>query len=62
MLKTITDDKYIELAKKKYESEGTLEIDDEAVISRSPEGGGAYVQAWVWVEDGEVKNENRKAQ
>jgi hypothetical protein len=30
--------------------EGRLEVDEEAVVSLS-EDGGAYVQAWLWVED-----------
>lgn len=34
----------------RYDDEGTLEIDDDATVSRSPDGG-AYVQAWVWVPD-----------
>ena len=46
----MTDEEYRQQAKKKYEDEGTLEIDDNAAISRSPEGNGAYVQAWVWVD------------
>lgn len=30
--------------------EGHIEVDDDAVVSLS-EDGGAYVQAWLWVED-----------
>lgn len=33
--------------------EGELEVDDDAKVSISPDGG-AYVQAWVWVTDDEV--------
>lgn len=35
-------------AKVQWESEGEIEIDDDAVVSTSKEG--AYVQAWVWVD------------
>ena len=38
------------LAQDEYHCEGSLEIDDHAVVSSSGDGG-AYVQAWVWVED-----------
>lgn len=44
---------YREAAKRIHESEGTLEIDSNAVVSVSDDGG-AYVQAWVWVYDSEV--------
>lgn len=33
--------------------EGALEVDDNAVVSES-EDGGAYVMAWVWVGDDEL--------
>lgn len=49
----MTDADYRALAKKKYEDEGVLEIDDNAKVSISedPQGvRGAYVQAWVWVD------------
>lgn len=39
----------IEMASKKYEREGTLEIDDNTVVSEGDDNG-AYVQAWVWVD------------
>lgn len=55
-----TDEEYRELARQQYASEGEIEIDDEAVVSRGDDPG-AYVQAWVWVaapdkedDDGEV--------
>ena len=34
-------------AKAEYNEEGRIEIDDNAILSRSDEG--AYVQAWVWM-------------
>ena len=49
---TMTDDEYREAARKEYQREGEIEIDDEAEVSRANEVGGddgAYVQAWVWV-------------
>ena len=30
--------------------DGELEIDDDAIVSIS-DGGGAYVAAWVWIDD-----------
>ena len=39
-----------EAAKAQYEDEGSIEIDDNAAVSRGSDNG-AYVQAWVWVED-----------
>lgn len=41
---------YRAMAKEKWESEGECEIDDNAIVSES-EDGGAYVQAWVWVDN-----------
>lgn len=37
------------IAKEQLQKDGELEIDDDAVVSIS-EDGGAYVQAWVWVQ------------
>lgn len=36
-------------AREMYHDEGTLEIDDNAIVSQSE--GGCYVAAWVWVAD-----------
>lgn len=36
------------MAREQWSEEGTLEIDDNAVISDGDDNG-AYVQAWVWV-------------
>jgi len=36
-------------AREIYHEEGTLEIDDNAIVSQSE--GGCYVAAWVWVPD-----------
>jgi hypothetical protein len=47
----IHDAQYIAAARKKHHaSDGTLEIDDLAKVSRSSDSG-AYVQAWLWVYD-----------
>jgi hypothetical protein len=39
--------KIVAEAKAEYSEDGRIEIDDNAILSRSEEG--AYVQAWVWV-------------
>jgi len=44
------DREYVDLARQKWQKEGEIEIDDNAVVSISDDGG-AYVQAWVWVYD-----------
>lgn len=44
---------FITDAKQIHECEGTLEVDDGAVVSRGDDG--AYVQAWVWVPRKEIK-------
>jgi hypothetical protein len=36
-------------ARRIYHEEGTLEIDDDAIVSQSE--GGCFVAAWVWVPD-----------
>ncbi len=46
----MTDERFREKAGEKYHSEGQIEIDADAVVSRG-EDAGAYVQAWVWVDD-----------
>lgn len=37
----------INQARAHYAEEGSIEIDDDAILSRSEEGD--YVQAWVWI-------------
>jgi hypothetical protein len=48
-----TDEQMRAAAKAQYEDEGSIEIDDDALISRAKPNSdkGAYVQAWVWVYD-----------
>lgn len=50
------DEDYRNAARRKYHDEGTCEIDDNAVVSVSDDEG-AYVQAWVWVYNDDVKRE-----
>ena len=47
----------IACARAMHHDEGVLEIDVNAKVSRSAgnEQAGAYVQAWVWVADSDVK-------
>lgn len=48
----------IEAAITRYESEGEIEIDREcAVVSRCDDPKGAYVSAWVWVQEEEIEEE-----
>ena len=51
--KSITDNQYIEAAKREYGREGEIEIDSNAIVSRGDDPG-AYVAAWVWVSNSEV--------
>lgn len=38
----------VEMAKSEHEDEGTIEVDDNAIVSEGDDNG-AYVEAWVWV-------------
>jgi hypothetical protein len=44
-----TDEWYRQKARSNYEDGGVIEIDREAAPSHG-DAGGAYVQAWIWVE------------
>lgn len=44
----MTDKEIIAEAREMYASDGEIEIDDNARVSRS-DAPGAYVAAWVWV-------------
>lgn len=50
----MTDAEYVEAAREEFGSDGELEIDEGAVVSRGSDGG-AYVAAWVWVEDPQMR-------
>lgn len=56
-MKTPTHEQIIQAAKNhKWVSEGVLEIDDNAKISRiEGSDAGAYVQSWLWIADEDVK-------
>jgi hypothetical protein len=45
-----TDEKYFQTAREKLTKEGSLEFDDDAVVSISEEKG-AYVECWIWIDD-----------
>lgn len=51
--------KYIDAARRNYAypSSDSIEVDDNATISGSGEGGdpGVWVQAWVWVTHEEIE-------
>lgn len=46
------DRKYRHVARLIHQEDGVLEIDDDARVSHCAEG--AYVQAWVWVDETDV--------
>ena len=54
MTRKFSDDDFRAEAKQVWESEGEIEIDDNAVVSQDEDSDepvyGAYVAAWVWVE------------
>lgn len=54
----MTDQEFIEAARAQHASDGDVEIDDNAVVSRGTDNG-AYVQAWVWVDDDKPSLEGR---
>jgi hypothetical protein len=43
-----SDDWFRAQARELYHEDGEIEIDHNAIISHG-DGGGAYVEAWVWV-------------
>ncbi len=51
-----TAKQYREAARRLHHVDGECEVDDMAKVSRvyGPKEGGAYVQAWVWVDREEV--------
>jgi hypothetical protein len=58
-MKLPTRKQIIAAARSQYQSEGEIEIDDTAKLSRA-EGNpddGAFVQAWIWVSDEEASQE-----
>lgn len=60
--KTVKDLAYIRAAKRMYDKDGEIEIDDNAKISKAQAGTddpGAYVEAWVWVYDEDIRRGER---
>ena len=55
----MTDAQFVKRAQKLYQDDGEVEVDDGAVVSRGSDMG-AYVQAWVWVDD-DVPSDRRKS-
>jgi hypothetical protein len=57
-----SDEAYRTAARRQYQREGEIEVQDNAVISRSSDPGdpGAYVQAWVWVYEEDAAEELRR--
>lgn len=54
-----TEEEYRAAAKRIRPKDGDIEIDSNANVSFS-EDGGAYVQAWVWVYDSDVNRLPKK--
>lgn len=52
-MKKPLDRQMVLAAQRRYHDEGTIEVDENAKVSRAVGNGdgGAYVQAWVWVTD-----------
>jgi hypothetical protein len=50
---TPLDRLYVAKAQDDHQDEGVLEVDENAVVSYGADAG-AYVQAWVWVENNAV--------
>jgi hypothetical protein len=50
---------YLQAAKQLYGREGELEFDDDTVVSGGV-GEGAYVMAWRWIEDSDLKRTRRR--
>jgi hypothetical protein len=48
----LSDERYRALAREQYHCDGEIEVDDAAVVSNGDDTG-AYVAAWVWVDDPE---------
>jgi hypothetical protein len=48
---------YRDAADRLHTDEGTIEVDDNAIVSKG-EDDGAYVAAWVWVYDDDVKEDS----
>jgi hypothetical protein len=47
--------RYLEAARRLHQKDGVLEIDDDAIVSMGSDPG-AYVAAWVWVSNEDLKS------
>lgn len=50
----ITNQQYVDAARRLYHRDGETEVDSEAKVSRGADDG-AYVQAWVWVGNEDIE-------
>lgn len=58
MTSKATNEQFIEAAKRRWQDDGEIEVDDGAEVSRNnaPKAShGAYVQAWVWVDNDDIE-------
>jgi hypothetical protein len=58
-----SDADYVAKARELYQQDGEIEVDDGAVVSRNDDrdsSHGAYVQAWVWVDDDRAEDDFRE--
>ena len=56
-----TNENYIKTARAQYGDDGSVEIDDGAIVSKGYDNG-AYVQAWVWVYDCDCEGDTMRRQ
>jgi hypothetical protein len=52
--RTEDEARLFDLIKSERSCEGDIEFDEDAVVSLSDDGG-AYVQAWLWIDDPEAQ-------
>ena len=53
MISSDVYDRYVEMARKKYGSDD-IEIDEDVSVSTAEDGSGAWVRAWLWVDEGMI--------
>lgn len=47
-------------AAKYYYGSSEIEIDDSARVSRAPDAGGVWVEAWVWLSDTDISSQRNR--
>ena len=57
-MKKPTNKQMIVAARRLHQDDGEVEVDEGAMVSRGNDPG-AYVAAWVWVDDADVTDEDR---